>query len=636
MIYRKEIDGFRALAVLSVIFFHADLPYFNGGYLGVDIFFVISGFLITSILLEEISKNSFTVISFYERRIRRIIPPLFAMMLLIAPISWFLYGLDDMKNFSQSIASTALFSSNILFWRESGYFGQIAELKPLLHTWSLAVEEQYYILFPIFLLLVKNISHKFILSFLIFIGIISLGLAEWALSTNRSHAAFFLLPTRGWEILLGAYGAFFVSRYPIIPLSTYLQSCLSGLGLVMVICSILFFDESILLPGSYLLIPTFGTLLMILFSNNTNFVGRIFANPLLVFIGLISYSLYLWHQPIFAFAKFSNLDELNAFQTIFIIFSTFILAFLSWKLIEKPFRDKKIISTKVVLSFTAIGIFLFTSFGLVGHLNNGYPNRLGDDALKFFHGWSYAVNYDCESYASSPKDPLNPCQSSKNIDIDTFLVGDSHAFLISGALSREFSKVNKGFYFLPASGCDPSHGLNSRPSEDFCSRHNSLLYKFIKQNNEVKNIIIHASWFKWFEQEKLLNKSIDQKEKALIKLVNLFSKDNLNVFLIYPTPTNEIHIPQILWMQYLRGKEYKQQSIEMSFDPEVLKIFDSLSKMENVYPIKPYGNFCSEAKENLRLCQISNERHPLYSDGSHLTSEGANILARQIVQNFSK
>jgi peptidoglycan/LPS O-acetylase OafA/YrhL len=211
MIYRKEIDGLRALAVLPVILFHAGFELFSGGFIGVDVFFVISGYLITTIILAELEQGKFSLINFYERRARRILPALFLVMFVCIPFAWFWLLPSDMKDFSQSLVAVSFFASNILFWRESGYFDAAAELKPLLHTWSLAVEEQYYVLFPLFLMLFWKLGKRWILLTLGLAFLASLALAQWAAYAKPS-AAFYLLPTRGWELLIGAFTAFYLSQ----------------------------------------------------------------------------------------------------------------------------------------------------------------------------------------------------------------------------------------------------------------------------------------------------------------------------------------------------------------------------------------------------------------------------------------
>ena len=223
MKYRAEIDGLRALAVIPVILFHAGFELFGGGFVGVDVFFVISGYLITTIIINEMDEGKFSLVNFYERRARRILPALFFVMLVCLPFAWYWLLPSDLKDFSQSVVAVAIFSSNILFWRESGYFDTAAELKPLLHTWSLAVEEQYYLLFPLFLLLTWRLGKKWILVLLGIAFPISLGLAHWAAYNNPS-ADFYLLPTRGWELLLGVFAGFYLQRNEYLKSNTLNQN----------------------------------------------------------------------------------------------------------------------------------------------------------------------------------------------------------------------------------------------------------------------------------------------------------------------------------------------------------------------------------------------------------------------------
>src|SRR6185312_1937544 len=213
MDYRQEIDGLRALAVLPVILFHAGFQSFSGGFVGVDVFFVISGYLITTIILAELEQGRFSIINFYERRARRILPALFLVMFVCLPFAWLWLLPEDMKSFSQSLVAVSVFASNVLFWKKSGYFDTAAELKPLLHTWSLAVEEQYYVFFPIFLVLSWRLGKSKICGLLVMVFVMSLAVAQWA-SLAEPAAGFYLLPTRGWELLVGVFSAFFVTSFP--------------------------------------------------------------------------------------------------------------------------------------------------------------------------------------------------------------------------------------------------------------------------------------------------------------------------------------------------------------------------------------------------------------------------------------
>ncbi len=317
MKYRKEIDGLRALAVVPVIFFHAGFKPFSGGFVGVDVFFVISGYLITSIILTEKQQGNFTLIGFYERRVRRILPALFFVMLVCLPFAWLWMMPGDMQRFSQSVAAVSVFASNILFWRQSGYFDTANELKPLLHTWSLAVEEQFYVLFPLFLLITWRLGKRWTIVTLALIAVISVSLAHWG-SIHKPAAAFYLLPTRGFELTLGALVAFYANDKQSTPATQSISELSAFIGLGLVGYAILTFDDSTPFPSLYALVPTLGVVLLILFATPQTFVGKLLSYRWLVVMGLISYSAYLWHQPMFALARYRTFDQANGPLLLFL------------------------------------------------------------------------------------------------------------------------------------------------------------------------------------------------------------------------------------------------------------------------------------------------------------------------------
>jgi peptidoglycan/LPS O-acetylase OafA/YrhL len=371
MHYRREIDGLRTLAVLPVILFHAGFSFFSGGFTGVDIFFVISGFLITSIILEELSVGTFSVVNFYERRARRILPALFLMMAACLPFAWTWLQAGDSKEFSQSLIGVSSFSSNFLFWHLSGYFDTSAELKPLLHTWSLAVEEQYYVFFPLFLSLIWRWGRPVAFGSLCVLALLSLAAAQWG-SVHMPSASFFLLPTRGWELLIGSLVAFHLTG-PKSSTATppMLNQWGSATGLALILYGILMFDRDTPFPGICALVPTLGTALIILFARPDTVVGSILGNNVLVRIGLLSYSAYLWHQPIFAFARHRASSILTEAQYLGLIVLTLNLAYISWRFVEAPFRQKARFDRKAIFQLSLLGIAFFTAVGTYGHLNDG-------------------------------------------------------------------------------------------------------------------------------------------------------------------------------------------------------------------------------------------------------------------------
>jgi peptidoglycan/LPS O-acetylase OafA/YrhL len=450
MSYRPEIDGLRALAVLPVIFFHAGFEWSAGGFVGVDVFFVISGYLITSIILVELSADKFSIINFYERRARRILPALFFVMLVCLPFSWLLLTPSDLKDFGQSLIAVSTFSSNFLFWMESGYFDTSAEFKPLLHTWSLAVEEQYYIFFPIFLALSWRLGINWIISLLALVFMISLVAAQWG-SVFKPNPTFYLLPTRAWELLIGAFIAIYLSINTVSK-SHIINQSLSLIGFIMIIFSFIFFNNSTPFPSVLTLVPTLGTGLIILYATPNTIINKAFSLSLLVKMGLISYSAYLWHQPILAFARHQFMGELSNLFLIMLCFSSLVLAYISWFWVEKPFRNRKQISSKMIFSFSLVGILFFISIGFLINKTDGLINlkvryQFSEIERKNYSLISKSTNYDmydrmysseCKLWAKTStglnKNQLQDCMKVHGKPVIVF--GDSHAMNVYNIISK--------------------------------------------------------------------------------------------------------------------------------------------------------------------------------------------------------
>jgi len=358
--YRKEIDGLRALAVIPVILFHGGLEWFSGGYVGVDIFFVISGYLITSIILREKESGTFSIASFYERRARRILPALFFIIFVCIPFAWLWLLPHELKDFGKSIVAVTLFASNILFWRESDYFAADAELIPLLHTWSLAVEEQFYVIFPLIIIFFWAFGRRWLIGILSLIALFSLGLTEWGWR-HFPEANFYLISTRAWELMIGALLAFYLSRNKQ-PEGT-ISHMGSLLGMALIVLTIILLDKTLPFPSLYALAPTVGTALIILFASSGTLVHKLLSQKIFVGIGLISYSAYLWHQPIFVFARVNGMNEPNIGMVLLLSILAILLAYFSWRFVELPFRDRSRFTRKQIFSASFIASLLFIGIG---------------------------------------------------------------------------------------------------------------------------------------------------------------------------------------------------------------------------------------------------------------------------------
>ena len=393
--YRPEIDGLRAVAVLAVIFFHAEFQTFAGGYVGVDVFFVISGYLISSIIISEIENKKFSISSFYQRRARRILPALICVIIISIPFAWYILLPTDLELFGKSALSALTFWSNYIFYFEINYFETSSKLKPLLHTWSLSIEEQFYIIYPILLIFFFKFAKKYFLIFLIITALLSLITAQWAgnlkfeypyyekelLFFNQSSITNFFLPFgRVWELIIGILIAFYLKKNGQ-PLR--FNEIFSLIGLLLIFYSIFIFTPETNYPSFNTLIPTLGTGLLILFMNNKTFIYKVLSSKILVFLGLISYSSYLYHFPIFTFIEYSNLLEDTLAIKLAIILLILFISFLSWKYIEKPFRDREKISFKIFILILFILYVIVFSLGALNFYNKGFKSRYAEDFKNF-------------------------------------------------------------------------------------------------------------------------------------------------------------------------------------------------------------------------------------------------------------
>jgi peptidoglycan/LPS O-acetylase OafA/YrhL len=444
MQYRRDIDGLRAVAVISVIFFHAGFSIFSGGYVGVDIFFVISGYLITSIIISELDQGTFSILRFYERRARRILPALFFVMFACIPFAFMWMFPTEFEAFSKSIAAVTVFASNILFWRESGYFAAASENIPLLHTWSLAVEEQYYLLFPVFLALLWRFGRSPVFYSIVAISIVSLLLSEWGWR-NAPTANFYLAPTRAWELLAGSICAFLQYGKP-----QKSNNVLSAFGLALIVFAIFFYTESTPFPSVYALTPVMGTALIIMYGAGKTWVGKLLSLKVFVGIGLISYSAYLWHQPLFAFARIGSAAAPEQWLMFLLSLTSLALAYFSWRFVESPFRKpprRARTSHRAVFSVSAIVGSVFISFGLSGYLSDSYRHylRFSTD-ITDLHGFSMAEILVRARVSGGYSQPVRSTIDNMtkltrfdgNSDTMVYIMGDSHTIQYVNAIDSYF------------------------------------------------------------------------------------------------------------------------------------------------------------------------------------------------------
>jgi len=471
MHYRKEIDGLRAVAVSTVILYHAGIETFRGGYVGVDIFFVISGFLIFSLILEELSLGIFSFSNFYQRRIKRIHPALFLMIFCTTAPAYLVLVPEDFAAYARSMIATSVFGPNLLLWRETSYFDANVDLKPLLHTWSLGVEEQFYIIFPIVLFVIYKWAHRYLIPFFVLVAFTSLLLAEEFVFSNPA-AAFFLLPTRIWEFLCGGLLAMLFSRYRVPHTKKIVAEVLMILGMVLIGFAVFTFDRSTPVPSAYLLIPIVGTMLVLVFGEQETMVGSLLRSHTFVFLGLTSYSTYLWHQPILALVRQESVATPGTLVIMACLAATLLMGFLSWRFFEIPIRRYDSTSKFKVFIIAFCVSSLFIAFGTLVHIKNGFEaHYMANFDLRQQGVWNSSISKnvsksECRyrlNAANLDSERFDNCRQRHGAAI--MIMGDSHGTDFFNALL-----INSKAPFVVSfakGGCRPYKPLPECNFDDF-------------------------------------------------------------------------------------------------------------------------------------------------------------------------
>jgi len=619
--YRPEIDGLRAIAVGAVILYHAQISIFghkpfSGGFIGVDIFFVISGYLITSIILKElIITNSFSFKHFYERRVRRILPALLFVMLVSLPFAWLYLLPSSFVDFSKSILYSLGFSSNFYFHYSGQEYGVGGLRIPFLHTWSLSVEEQFYILFPIVLLVTFKYFRKYLIHILILGFIISLGLAEWT-SRNYPSVSFYFLHTRMWELLAGSILAYFEITLGHRSKNKTLNLILPSIGLFLIGYSILFFHDQMYHPSYYTIPLILGTCLIIWFSNKKELTTKILSTKLFIGIGLISYSLYLFHYPIFVFIRKFGIIEGSNLKKLFFVLTIVALSIFSYHFVEKPFR-------KIKIKFKTILIFLFLIIMLI---------------ISFC---TYALNLKLSPYltkytAVNENLKLNYNYNNFSKKKNIFIIGNSYADNLFEVLNNNKELTNKYYFYTAASEI-----LTKPNNRKFRSNYQiKCLYDFL----EKKKFICDKNFFPFFYTQynksdyiifaerfnftrTYLNsdfyKTIDylkkDKKKFIIFLDDINHADILDIYIHrkgdLPTSNDLDKLENELFKKTINWRKKQFSEIKDKFLRYNIK-FLTRSKL--------YCNY------NKKKCPLIINKDKIYYDAGHLTNNGTKYFSKKI------
>lgn len=673
-LYFQELDSLRALAVIFVIIFHAELKIYNytflsGGFIGVDIFFVLSGYLIGKIIYEDLYLKKFNLIRFFERRARRIIPNLLFVIMFSFLGAWLLLDQDSYINFLKSLLSAISFFSNNYFWNISqSYNAGNSLFIPLLHTWSLSVEAQFYLLFPLALIFLTIFNKRYFFIYLFIIALLSF-LYSIIKEYNINFSSFYSSASRAWEFLFG-FITYLISKKKF-DFKILTNEFLVFIGIILIIIPSLVLNKYTKFMPIYLLFPIFGTSLIILFIRNTILFKKIFKFKPFVFLGLISYSLYLWHFPFFAFARISGLFSYNILLQASLALIIFIFSILSFYFIEKPFRNITKIKTISFFSIIIVTTLLITSISVyiiknnkLNYLSNKYPqlknvlifkdkieNKFNELSKKCIKNKYYQED-NCYFFLFSNK-PKNTI----------YLIGDSHKHaikkdLIINLISKRFEVQDLvgDVYSEEVFYLRDGKILNNR-TEDHLKNYQSIL--------EVKNKIFIYNQFligdlvsntfgdpDFQDNTKILNKEkkileYNERKELLFKEISMiFNKILSNgnyLFIIYPWPEMKINIPNEFSKKIYRDISSLKVNEEEKFFVEYEKFLDRQKEVINFYDtfngdkvkkIKPYKIFCDNTKKE--KCISYDDFGVLYSDHYHLNEYGSTFINKIVINEIAK
>lgn len=643
--YRPEIDGLRAIAIVAVVFYHANFKFagidlFKGGFVGVDVFFVISGYLIASIIFRDLNQQAFSFWNFYERRARRIFPALLFVIITSSVLAWALLDASSISEFSGSAIASLFFYSNFYFLGLDSYTAEPSALKPLLHTWSLAVEEQFYLFFPPLVLWFSKLSRRCYQSSLLYVlFILSLASTQWV-HAYWPDANFYLITGRVWELMSGAFLAVRANKINGF-FSGVLSTFLALIGLLMLLGSVIFMDHHMQHPGLVTLFPVAGTMLLIVFTMKDNWVKRLLSASPVVFLGLISYSLYLWHQPVFAFSRVASIEELVFFDKAELVVLSGLLAILSWHFIEKPFRVLNKVSLKS-FCITVFSLLFFTvaffvwgtqaeesplSKSLLADVKRGVVSKEGKPC------YGNSVN--------------NACILGDDSSVPSFaILGDSHALTLSEPLSKLLKANGRSAYLYTMNGCPFIGGVLRRSYDRPCDEHvDAVFTKIIEHGvesviiNDRRNAYILGRMFDnqeggvekgdplVYSVEKGVNSStrvsdvLRLQRDTIMRLLEM----GVTVYLILPIPEVGFHVPKTL-RKIIGTKRYPlttMSSLYFERNKDIFLLVKSLKKENLFVPIFPHKALCEKVPGR---CVTHSEREVYYTDDNHLSLEGGALL----------
>ena len=657
MTYRTEIDGLRAISVLGVIFYHAGFSSISGGFAGVDVFFVISGYLIGGQILKELAAGQFSYRSFYGRRARRILPALFVVTLVSALLGYFILLPQDYRYFFGAAFTSLLSVSNFWFMDQIDYFNPQAALDPLVHTWSLGVEEQFYLFAPI-LLGVTWFRFRRLLVFLVaFLMLASFGLTL-ALSSSAPMFTFYMLPTRAWELFAGILVAIAFGK-PWWVVCKKWHGQLSMLGLLVLLIGIVFKPSGVAWPGFWTIIPVIGTLLVLLFGQANSIARTVLSLAAMRALGVISYSAYLWHQPILSFLEYQHNMPASLIGRLAVVFLVFGVAALSWRFIEQPFRTGRL--TRVwgwgVMFVMAV---MIVAMSISGHVTKGFPSRIPQEIRTFLDTVQTTGAYNKRCILSrrdvETTDFGDSCIIGSANPPSVALWGDSHAAAIADAMSDELQYQGRSAKTFMLSSCLPIPELinHSQNRQSQCPAFNARVQSYILANDSIKYVVLFATWdsyilrrgypdmlgfvpdddfYAYPEDGDPNMHNVDRLisiQSAFQDLVSSLMAAGKTVILVHSLPRPNIDIPRFFARQAWMGGAIPENSgypityakNQFAESRQILVAFDGESVTGSFITVDPVETFCDEMQ-----CFVIKDGSVLFLDGNHPSLEGAKLLA---------
>lgn len=670
--YRLDIDGLRAIAVLSVVIYHAFPKFVRGGFIGVDIFFVISGFLISTIIMGSLERNSFSFIEFYSRRIRRIFPALLLVLTASFVLGWFVLLADEYKQLGKHIAGGAGFISNFLYWSESGYFDDASETKPLLHLWSLGIEEQFYIVWPLLLWLAWKKRFN-LLTITIVVAVISFALNLSKVHGN-SDAAFYSPQTRFWEMLVGSILAYMTlhkrSLFPKFKRKLdmwrgqifyvqapenngkTLRNIQSLIGAVLILTGLLVITKERHFPGWWAILPIMGTMLIISAGVDSWFNRVVLTNRVLVWFGLISFPLYLWHWPLLSFAKIIEGDSLSSETRITAVMISIALAWFTYKFFEMPFRFGNHSRAKTIILF----LLMFTC-GLVGYVFykqdglsfRAYPSIFKTYTQSIIRTERVSECFDIP-FAYEKKGNWFCNLGNKSIQPSFFAYGDSHALSLLPVLEKYSTENKLNILFAGTSGCPPLLEIQAMRGEEQirkynCQKLNDRVFNFVKKN-KINSVLLIARRTYYTggttKPDELVHISMDVNKEATLKFsrasfeygleqtIEKYKSIGVRVYLFSDIPQQIYAVKDTLRKSRLTDSSINHMSVSTKehknnqswVSSHFLKIPNELAAVVNF----------DNALCNNNICPIVSNGKSLYIDDDHLSINGSMLLYPDLMQ----